>query len=81
MGTPVQGVELVDYRNRYESLQSKQWKMKGKWFHFPVDRTQFEWLLTLFMTVHRDFDLKRVARQTQDALSPSKGESCVSRKM
>jgi hypothetical protein len=42
MGTPEQGVELVDYRNRFESLQSKQWEMTGKWFHFPVDSTQFE---------------------------------------
>jgi hypothetical protein len=63
MGTPVQGVKLVDYRNRFESLQSKQLKMTGKWFHFPVDNTQFEWSLALFMTVHRDFDPKRVPRE------------------
>jgi len=30
--------------------------MTGKWFHFTVDSTQFEWSLTLFMTVHYDFD-------------------------
>jgi len=35
----------------------------GKWFHFPVDSTQFEWSLTFFMTVHRDFDPKLVPRE------------------
>jgi hypothetical protein len=63
MGTPEQGVDLVDYRNRFVSLQSKQWKMTGKWFHFPVDSTPFEWSLTLFMTLHRDFDPKLVPRE------------------
>jgi hypothetical protein len=63
MGTPEQGVDLVDYRNRFVSLQSKQWKMTGKWFHFPVDSTQFEWSLTLFMTVPRDFDPRLVPRE------------------